>query len=153
MITKTCSTCNETKCEDAFLQRTDRPSRRAYCNSCAADKSKKWRQANPDRASEQSRKWREANEHAYRAKQRRNHIKRTYGLDEADYQALCAEQDHACAICCTPMGEVRTVVDHDHSTGEIRGILCVTCNTGIGMLRDDYQLVQRALNYLKPDSD
>ena len=153
MITKTCSTCNKTKGEEEFLQRKDRPSRRSYCNDCAAVKSKKWRQDNPDRASDQSRNWREANVDAYRARQRKNHIRRTYGIEEADYQALCAEQDHACAICCSPMAEVRMVVDHDHSTGEVRGILCVTCNTGIGMLRDDYQLVQRALDYLKPDTD
>jgi hypothetical protein len=53
-----------------------------------------------------------------------------------------------CEICNRPFGEKEPVLDHNHATGEARGLLCNLCNQGIGCLRDDPQLIRAALDYL-----
>jgi hypothetical protein len=59
-----------------------------------------------------------------------------------------------CAICKEPRPEERTLhVDHDHETGEIRGLLCFRCNNAIGDLRDDVELIAALLGYLQRDDE
>ncbi len=72
-----------------------------------------------------------------------------YGLTLEEYEGMVAEQNGLCAICrhvCST-GQ-RLCVDHDHSTGRVRGLLCRSCNIAIGKLGDDPDLVRRALEYL-----
>ena len=74
------------------------------------------------------------------------------GTDPEDVRDLLQAQDGKCAICGASGGEENSgrglSVDHDHVTGRIRGLLCLRCNTGIGFLRDDPVIVQRAAEYL-----
>lgn len=72
-----------------------------------------------------------------------------YGLTIEDYNALLEKQGGVCAICSNVCSTgKRLSVDHDHDTGRVRGLLCSTCNRGIGMLRDDPELIRAALRYL-----
>jgi hypothetical protein len=79
-------------------------------------------------------------------------LRRNYGITAAEYDALLAEQGGGCAICGRTENPGRfrqsLPVDHDHETGAIRGILCIDCNRGIGMFRDDLRLLRRAVEYL-----
>lgn len=80
---------------------------------------------------------------------------RRYGLRAAEYYQLLEHQSGACACCgAKKNSDGRALyVDHDHATGEIRGLLCYACNTGIGALKDSVAGVQQALAYLtKTDS-
>lgn len=71
---------------------------------------------------------------------------RRYGLETQELLDLCEEQGDRCAIC----GLVsKLVMDHDHSTGVARGLLCGNCNAGIGFLQDDPVVVLSALRYLR----
>lgn len=70
---------------------------------------------------------------------------------EADYAAMHADQDGKCAICSTPRS--RLSVDHDHITGKNRGLLCSQCNWGLGQFRDNPQLLENAIRYLKENAD
>lgn len=86
---------------------------------------------------------------------RRHNLVKHYGLTPAEYDAMLAEQGGVCAICRQPEtqrgpnGEVRPLsVDHDHATGEICGLCCSRCNTGLGWFRDDPALMAEALAYL-----
>ena len=89
--------------------------------------------------------WRRANPAKAAAVDRRSRLK-TYGLTEADYEDMVEEQDGVCLICsCT---EDRLVVDHDHETGKVRGLLCRACNRGIGLLQDNPMILQKAADYL-----
>lgn len=65
---------------------------------------------------------------------RENEIKRKYGLTWDEYQALLILQDNRCALCSTetPGGQGSWHVDHNHETGDIRGLLCHRCNTSLG---------------------
>lgn len=76
---------------------------------------------------------------------------RLYGIDKHQYESMLAKQDGVCAICLrTPQECDRNLsVDHDHSTGAIRGLLCSQCNTSIGLMKDDPVRIERALRYLK----
>lgn len=74
-------------------------------------------------------------------------IEDKYGLDEEQYLALLEDQDGGCGICGGK--QTRFVVDHDHKTNVVRGLLCDPCNRGIGQFNDDVSKLQRAIEYLK----
>jgi len=73
-----------------------------------------------------------------------------FGLTEADYEEMLLNQGGVCAICKgPPKGRWNTFcIDHNHSTGEIRGLLCDMCNRAIGMLGDNPERVKQAYDYL-----
>lgn len=70
-----------------------------------------------------------------------------YGLTTESFNELLVSQSGRCAICNNPLNE-KFCIDHCHSTGAVRGLLCYPCNTGIGMLGDTADGVRRALAYL-----
>jgi hypothetical protein len=77
-------------------------------------------------------------------------IQKRYGITIKDYKQLEMAQGGRCAICGgPPSGRGRLHLDHNHSTGRIRGLLCSTCNVGIGGLRDSTDLLMAAVEYLK----
>lgn len=77
-------------------------------------------------------------------------ILRKFGLSEVQYAGLLEQQDGCCAICSTdePKGKGCFCVDHDHVTGEVRGLLCHHCNLGLGNFADDTQRMLKAVEYL-----
>jgi hypothetical protein len=68
-----------------------------------------------------------------------------YGLTADQVDAMIAKQSGTCAICHTKAAEH---VDHDHATGEVRGVLCFTCNVGLGQFRDNETFLHNAAQYL-----
>jgi hypothetical protein len=72
-------------------------------------------------------------------------VKLKYGLSADSYMALKLSQDGCCAICKVS-GNLS--VDHSHVTGEVRGLLCTKCNTGLGMFQDSIQSLLTAVEYL-----
>lgn len=89
------------------------------------------------------------------ANQKKQSWKRHYGLTADDYQALFDRQSGVCAICGKAETKIvrgclaKLSVDHDHETGQIRGLLCSKCNTGLGHFDDRRDLLERALAYLE----
>lgn len=83
--------------------------------------------------------------------------KRLYGITSHEYAEMMAKQGGVCAICLHPEtrksrteGQVcRLAVDHCHSTGTIRQLLCHSCNTGIGKFQDSIELMKAAIQYLE----
>jgi hypothetical protein len=83
-------------------------------------------------------------------------LKKHYEITLDEYHDLIESQNNVCAICGKPEfvkdqhGKLRSLaVDHDHATGEIRGLLCTNCNKGIGHLQDSITILTAAINYLK----
>lgn len=79
------------------------------------------------------------------------HNMHEYGITAPERDALLAQQSSACKVCDTPISfESKTAhVDHCHSSGKVRGILCFQCNTALGNFRDNVLVMQRAIEYLK----
>ena len=75
---------------------------------------------------------------------------RNYGLSEEHFRVLLESQNYECAICGKP--DRSLVVDHNHTTGKVRGLLCNSCNTGIGLLQDSVEVLRRAEGYLIQDT-
>lgn len=86
---------------------------------------------------------------AYLARERRSRLRRNFGLTWEEYQAILEAQGGGCAVCQALPPENRLLpVDHDPVTGKVRGLLCDSCNTAIGLLKDDPGRLQSAIDYL-----
>lgn len=82
-------------------------------------------------------------------------IKSTYGITLIEYEAMLEAQGGVCAICGEKetrknryTGICRLHIDHDHKTGEVRGLLCSSCNFALGGFRDDPEILIKAMKYL-----
>ena len=78
-------------------------------------------------------------------------IMKKYNLTMDDYNRMLEKQDYRCAICKKHISELkrRLSVDHNHKTGEVRGLLCFKCNTVLGHMNDDIELLKNTIKYLK----
>lgn len=84
----------------------------------------------------------------WREEAKEDALLRKYGIDMIGHETLSQSQLHVCYICRKPDLNRRLAVDHDHQTGKIRGLLCTTCNKGLGFLDDDLTKITSAINYL-----
>lgn len=73
---------------------------------------------------------------------------RLYGMDKIDFDKALCDQNNCCAICQVPLDK-SFCVDHDHAARVVRGLLCNTCNLGLGHFRDNADTLYRAIEYLK----
>ena len=82
--------------------------------------------------------------------QRCKALQKKFGITLEDYNQMFADQEGHCAICGVHQLDVSLTfaVDHDHKTGEVRGLLCRHCNVGLGHFRDDTTLLAKAIAYL-----
>jgi hypothetical protein len=83
---------------------------------------------------------------------RKRYIKYVYGITESHYDNLLTSQEGKCSICETNNPSSKHgffSIDHCHSTGKIRGLLCQHCNKGLGMFKDDVAILQQAIEYLR----
>lgn len=130
----------------------------------------RWKAANPERMRELQAAYTEKNREAicaasaawylsnkaHASAQARKRRLKGYGLTGAEYLALLASQGGGCAICGAETGvpgkKARLPVDHCHKTGAVRGLLCLRCNTGLGMFMDDPGMLQIAIRYLTSSS-
>ena len=82
---------------------------------------------------------------------RKHRLQRNFGLTVDEYNAMFEKQNGCCAICGKHQDtfKKRLAVDHNHSTGQIRGLCCSDCNLGLGKFKDSKELLLNALTYLK----
>lgn len=121
---------------------------RKYAESNKEEKTeylKKWYQDHREEELEKSKSRHKAN-----PENRRNTVrKQLYGIEPDEYKVLYSNQDGKCAICKQPPKSTRSLcVDHDHKTGAVRGLLCDSCNGGIGLLGDSIIRLHEAIEYL-----
>jgi len=78
-------------------------------------------------------------------------VRRTYGITLEDYEKMLEEQCGGCKICGKTEEQEgrRLAIDHCHSSGKVRGILCSNCNQAIGLLNDDAEVIEKAAEYIK----
>lgn len=122
---------------------TNRRNRERYYPKQSEETTERKRQA--------SREWRRnLPDHVRREMDRRSNLKQQYGITLEEYNYMVADQDGRCALCQVPFSaKAKPHVDHDHSTGEIRGVLCHLCNVGVGHFRECSWTLQQAIAYLQ----
>jgi hypothetical protein len=76
-------------------------------------------------------------------------IKKNYGLNEVEYNTLVSKANNQCMICKSPPMRTKLSVDHCHTTKKVRGLLCHNCNIAIGLFKDNTELLEQAIKYLK----
>lgn len=162
---KRCKKCGERKSLDEFYRSPGmRDGYRSDCKSCnLAAKAARYR-ANPGPDIERARRWQKENPERYRLNQRRmrsspegrrrqraSHLLRKFGMTLGQYEEMCEAQEGGCAICRRPpRTDTSLHIDHEHKTGQIRGLLCFSCNAALGYFGDDGDRLVAAAAYLGP---
>lgn len=83
------------------------------------------------------------------AERRKHWLKKNYGMSQEEYNLKLKEQNNGCAICGRTQTTKNLAVDHCHTSGKIRSLLCGPCNTGLGQFMDNPELLIKAADYLK----
>ena len=78
-------------------------------------------------------------------------LKDEYDLSISEYYDMVDSQENLCKICKKESKEKRLSIDHCHKTGKVRGLLCQSCNWGLGHFKDDVNLLKKAILYLNPE--
>lgn len=134
-----CSSCKEDKDKSLFPLATGKA--RGYAWICKTCKKAKHQ---AKKASVSAEDW--------FLTQRRYWLKTAYDLSLEDYNNKVKEQDHKCAICkCDETEAFKGLlfVDHCHTTGKVRGLLCHHCNTALGKFKDSKEILSSALDYVE----
>ena len=134
-MTKRCTKCGEDKDLHEFSKEPRSPDGvTAQCKSCRNQYQKEW---------------------VKRKGGAMYHRTVRYGMSPNEYEELLEEQLNRCACCGSsdPKRKAGFVIDHDHQTGQVRGLLCHSCNIGIGQLGDSISGLTQALNYLRKHYD
>ncbi len=140
---KKCVVCLQEKPIESFYNYKNSKDGKSYrCKECDNLAGKKWKSENPERARESARE---------------RNIKFKYGIDLTEYKELFKRQNEVCAICGVDhnnvtgdrFSKISFAVDHCHTTGKVRGILCNQCNRALGMFKDDVENLKKAMSYLE----
>ena len=108
------------------------------------EKNKKYSKENPEIVKNSKLKYRAKNKQ--NIKEQRRQMR--YGITKQQYDEMLERQQYCCAICSkTPKKTLD--VDHCHSNGEIRGLLCNSCNQALGLFKDNKQYISMAIQYLE----
>lgn len=138
---KHCTLCKQEKTLEHFSKRGRGNELRSDCKECNAKQYKKWK---------------EKNREAYLRSTKNSGLKLRYGIDLDEYEKLFKAQDGKCKICGNKQPGRKDVkrfaVDHCHKTKKVRGLLCMACNTAIGLLNENPILFDKAKHYLAQHS-
>lgn len=136
---KICRICKIEKNYDEFTQNpTGKDGYRNYCKKCRVDQVSFKRKNNPELFKEID-------------------LKKFYGINLEEYYTMLMKQNSVCAICNNKENTIHNLskrpkslaVDHRHSTGKIRGLLCQKCNQAIGLFKEDIKILKNAIKYLE----
>lgn len=152
--TKVCSTCRGSFALDAFHKNRAKPDGlHTDCRTCVAEANRSWRERNAEKKRETDRAWFAANPGYLKRMSLRKQGMVATDEELAEWHLLATVG--VCAICGggPRSGHARLAIDHDHETGRIRGVLCIACNTALGMFKDDPEVLAAAIAYLETSAE
>lgn len=137
---KKCGKCSGKKSVFLFSRSTRMSDGRAgYCKSCM--------QGYMSRYSKYRTEWNQRNWSSVTTKAREAHLRRAYGMKPEDFDGMLLRQSGRCAICNEPMRRVD--IDHNHTTGVVRELLCHMCNVALGAVRERADTLTSMLRYVE----
>ena len=116
---------------------------KSHCNTCLYKRHKSWTELNQHRVAE----YREKDPWTLAKRCARRGITPEQLVDRYERQEGC------CAICTIPIKLMDSAIDHNHETGEFRGVLCKQCNRALGMFKDSPTILRSAVEYLNAFGD
>lgn len=131
---------------------------RSYCKQCSISERNEWRKNNAHLDNERNKAYNREHAHIIRGNKIKSYWPGTNWRQAAEnYKTLRANQNGVCAICSRPERRQHAVtgttwdlaIDHCHETGLVRGLLCNSCNRGLGLLGDKIDTLEKVLLYLK----
>ncbi len=139
---KVCCVCNIRQPFSSFFNYMNKSDGKSYrCKNCDTEARQKWADQNPERSYNSA---------------RGRQLKHKYGISLLEYEQMLAEQGGKCYLCGATEnstgGERKDwnfAVDHNHTTGKVRGLLCNNCNRGLGLFRDNPELLRKAAEYVE----
>lgn len=154
---KKCTNCKKDKPLSDFPKNKRAKAGIHYeCSECGRTRARKWTRDNPKRNLERYQNWAQENRERaneisrnYRAKPEYRYLTlaRRYGETPEFYQRMEAKQEGLCLTCGEKSDPL--VVDHCHTTGKVRGMLCRKCNACLGLVGDDPEVLENMIAYLK----
>jgi len=122
--------------------------KRQLCYNCQKEITKLYVEKNRETINKKKKK--KSLEPKEKLKKAEYKLKTRYGITLSDYDRMLDKQDGCCAICMTtnPKSHGRFIVDHNHDTGEVRGLLCTSCNGALGKFSDSILVLKSAIKYL-----
>lgn len=155
--TQICRRCEIPKAIDQFWKSSYKSSGLLqYCKTCANLNRKETRHRQKSGDIKHTFKFNSLDKNTveYKNHQRNRKLKVTYGITLDDYNKMFSIQSGCCDICKTHQSQLKRPldVDHNHDTGEVRGLLCSNCNTGIGLLKDSSEILTLAIKYLEKNN-
>jgi hypothetical protein len=149
---KSCPKCGATRPLSFFSSDiSKKDGLNVVCRECQSTKNKASYAKNRERNLARVRAWNLANPQKRALIKKRGYLKSAYGLSWEDYEKRMSEQSGQCAICKGSMSPA--FVDHDHTTGKVRGLLCNACNLALGLFKDSESNLLAAVAYLKSGTD
>lgn len=151
---KTCSKCGVLKAFTEFYSRsTTKDGLLGQCKLCCSLYHKEQRRNFPERILSLNLKsvlkYQARHPGKIKIQARKRSLERRYGLSLSDFEMLSNHQAGKCAICEMFPSSGRLVVDHCHTTNVVRGLLCNTCNIGLGAFKESLFNLSKAAEYLK----
>lgn len=147
---KRCPACGKIKSVTLFYRKTTRTARGwawdSHCIECRRASCRDYGAATKPLRNERLRAWRRANPNAAKRLDKRRHLRAAYGISEDDVERMHEHQDGCCAIC--ERKTKRLLVDHCHTKGHVRALLCQTCNTFLGWYEKKADTIMRFQKYL-----
>jgi hypothetical protein len=144
-----CKEINPQPLDKFFNDKSFKSGKMAICKTCKQAKTLAWRASKPRVYNGYMARWRAKNPD----KQHATDIKRLYGLSLEEYNKMLVVQNMTCAMCATQHDPSkkrgRLYVDHCHTTGKIRALLCAAHNSMLGYAEDNIQVLEKAIEYLK----
>lgn len=145
---KLCKRCGKNKTLDCFYRSLEKEAR---CKECVSELRKEKYKENRQQVIARVRKYRTENPEKIRDLK----LRQAYKITAEEYDKKHNQQNGVCAACGKPEKTVwrgrvvRLAVDHNHQTGQIRGLLCMFCNRALGLLMDDIKIISGLLKYRK----
>ena len=134
---KKCNKCGiEKPAKDFYKDARGKGGLKSQCKVCHNAQNAKRRS---ERTPEERAHWKEYH--------RNWNLKKHFGMTVEDKMVMLENQNHQCSICGTGI-DMSCDVDHCHTNGHVRGLLCRHCNTALGLLQDDPKILRKAAQYL-----
>ena len=138
---KRCPKCKQTKPLSEYHRNKSRSDGlAAQCKPCTLEYLREYHLTTKGKASRLR---------SRRKDQQKHKMKHKYGITPEIYKGMLEDQNGACGICGGNNKGRRLCVDHCHKTEKVRGLLCNTCNSGIGYLKDNIDIMASAISYLQ----